>query len=208
MKVQNIGRVLRFAAVILPLSWLAQPASGQSQRTATAKAFGVSVNTPLVNQQTPSATAPAEGGMVATDAADLNVATLVSVRDAYAVASGWSDDGYSDAVSTSSLGVVNILNGLITANGVIAMATTTAEGSDGYGSSLANLVVGGVAISDPVANTRVNLPGVGYVVLNEQITTASGITVNMIHVFLQRTTLLGTVPAGDIIVGSASSSVN
>mgnify|MGYP003579174504 CR=1 FL=1 len=208
MKSQNFGRVLRFAAILLPLGAAARPALGQSQRAATAHAFGVSVSTALVNQKSPSATAPAEGGMVQTDADDVTITALVSARDAYALASGWSDDGYSDAVSSASLGQVNVLNGLITANAVLAMATTTGEGSDGFGSSFANLVVKGVSLSDPGVNTRVDLPGVGYVVLNEQITTGSGITVNMIHVYLQQTGLLGTRPAGEIIVGSASSSVN
>ena len=203
MKIQDFGRVLPFAAMLLPVT-----AFAQSPRTATAQAFGVSVSTALVNQKSPSATAPAEGGMVQTDAADVTITTLVSARDAYALASGWSDDGYSDAVSSASLGQVNVLNGLITANAVLALATTTGEGSDGYGSSFANLVVKGVALSNPEINTRVDLPGVGYVVLNEQITTGSGITVNMIHVFLQTTGLLGTKPAGEIIVGSASSTVN
>ena len=199
MKNQNFGRVLRFAAILLPCTALARPALGQSQRTATAQAFGVSVRTALVNQQSPSATAPAEGGMVQTDAADVTITALVSARDAYALASGWSDDGYSDAVSSASLGQVNVLNGLITANAVLAMATTTGEGSDGYGSSFANLVVNGVSLAAPAANTRVDLPGVGYVVLNERIATGSGLTVNMIHVFLQ---------TGEIIVASASSGVN
>lgn len=208
MKIENFGRVFRFAAMLLPLAALARPALGQSQRTATAQSFGVSVSTPLVNQTSPSATAPAEGGMVQTDAADVTVTGLVSVRNAYALASGWSDDGYSDAVSSSSLGQVSVLNGLITANAVLALATTTGEGSDGYGSSFANLVVRGVVLSDPGVNTRVDLPGVGYVVLNEQITTESGITVNMIHVFLQQTGLFGTRPAGEIIVGSASSRID
>src|SRR5436309_2712874 len=69
-------------------------------------------------------------------------------------------------------------------------------------------------------NTRVNLPGVGYVVLNEQQPTgdgvrASGLTVNLIHVVLQSLTgggctLLGCLPGvltttGEIILGSASS---
>ena len=208
MNIQNFGRVLRFAAILLPLTAFASPAFGQSQRTATARAFGVSVSTPLVNQKSPSATAPAEGGMVQTDAADVTVPTLASVRNAYALASGFSDDGYSDAVSSASLEQVNVLNGLITATAVLALATTTGEGSDSYGSSFADLVVGGVSVAEPAPNTRVNLPGVGYVVLNEQITTGSGITVNMIHVFLQQTGLLGLKPAGEIIVGSASSSVN
>jgi len=68
------------------------------------------------------------------------------------------------------------------------------------------------------------LPGVGYVVLNEQIptgdgVTSSGLTVNMIHVYLQSITggivdpLTGqgiggiTTTTGEIIVGSATSSV-
>jgi hypothetical protein len=208
MKIQNFRRVLRFAAILLPFTAFTRPALGQAQRTATAQAFGVSVSTALVNQKSPSATAPAEGGMVQTDAADVTITALVSARDAFALASGFSDDGYSDAVSSASLGQVNVLNGLITANAVLAMATTTGESSDGYGSSFANLVVNGVSVAAPVANTRVDLPGVGYVVLNEQIATGSGLTVNMIHVFLQETGLLGTKPAGEIIVGSASSSVN
>ena len=195
-------------ALFLSLLWVPSVALGQMQRTATAQAFGVSVSTATVNQKTPSAVAPADGGMAQTDAGEVSIASVVTAQNAYAVASGWSDDGYSDAVSTASLGSVNILNGLITANGVVAIATSTAGGNDAYGSSLANLVVNGVAISVSEPNTRVDLPGVGYVVLNEQIATASGITVNMIHVVLQRTGLLGTQTLGNIIVGSASSSVN
>ncbi len=64
-----------------------------------------------------------------------------------------------------------------------------------------------------------DLPGVGYVVLNEQSVTGdgvstSGITVNMIHVVLQQPILgilgqvIGYQTVGNIIVGSASSSVN
>jgi hypothetical protein len=57
----------------------------------------------------------------------------------------------------------------------------------------------------PAPNTRVDLPGVGYAVLNEQIASgASGITVNMIHVVL-RNALTG-LTTGEIIVASASSS--
>jgi len=195
-------------ALLLSLIWVPSVALGQMQRTATAQAFGVSVTTATVNQTTPSAVAPAEGGMAQNDAGDVTIASLVTAQDAYAIASGWADDGYSDAIGNASLGSVNILNGLITATGVVAIATSTAGGNDAYGSSLANLVVNGVSMSAPEPNTRVDLPGVGYVVLNEQIATVSGITVNMIHVVLQSTGLLGTQTLGNIIVGSASSSVN
>ena len=71
----------------------------------------------------------------------------------------------------------------------------------------------GVQVSDPAPNTRMDLPGVGYVVLNEQIptgdgVTSSGITVNMIHVVLQQVGLGGVQTTGNIVVGSASSGVN
>src|SRR2546427_7560020 len=60
------------------------------------------------------------------------------------------------------------------------MASSTIDNSNAEGSSLANLVVNGVEVSDPEPNTRLDLPDVGYVVLNEQIATAGGMTVNMI----------------------------
>ena len=116
-------------------------------------------------------------------------------------------------MSSATLGAVNILNGLITADGVVAMASSTVGSADAEGSSLSNLVVNGVSLSDPAPNTRVDLPGTGYVVLNEQIPTSGGITVNMIHVVLQQPVLdlLGGVTGyqtvGNIIVGSASSSM-
>ena len=60
-------------------------------------------------------------------------------------------------------------------------------------------------------NTQVSLPGVGYVVLNEQIPTgdgvhATGLTVNMIHVYLTDP-ILGT-PAGEIVIGAAKSAAS
>src|SRR5437763_10426769 len=66
--------------------------------------------------------------------------------------------------------------------------------SDAAGSTFTNLTVAGQSFSGDQAvapNTNVSLPGVGYVVLNEQIptgdgVTSSGMTVNMVHVYLQR----------------------
>jgi hypothetical protein len=70
--------------------------------------------------------------------------------------------------------------------------------------------------TDVAPNTRVNLPGVGYAILNEQVpagdgVTSAGLKVNMIHVYLQSLTggILGGVltTTGEIIVASATSSV-
>ena len=213
MNNESIRAAIRFAGLVLPLMWTSGSVAAQMQATARASSYGVSVSTATVNQKSPAAVLPA-GEMMATDqASDVTVDGLVSVQDAFAIVNGDLTDG-SGAVSSATLGAVNVLNGLITADGVVAMASSTVGTSDAEGSSLANLVVNGVSVDDAAPNTRLDLPGVGYVVLNEQVPTSGGITVNMIHVVLQQPVLgvLGGVTGyqttGDIIVGSASSSVN
>jgi len=211
MKIDDIRRAVRFVGLVLPLTW--SPGSLAAQGAA-ANAFGVAVRTATINQTTPSAVLPTDGTLAQNQASNVTVGTLVTAQDAFATATGAADGEQSDAVSSATLGTVSILNGLITADGVVAMASSTIDNSNAEGSSLANLVVNGTQVSDPEPNTRLDLPGVGYVVLNEQIATAGGMTVNMIHVVLQQPVLglLGVVTGyrttGNIIVGSASSSVN
>ena len=211
MKIDRIRWAIRFAGLVLPMTW--SPGSLAAQGAA-ASAFGVAVRTATINQTAPSAVLPTDGTLAQSQANDVTVGTLVAAQDAFATATGATDDALSDAVSSTTLGTVSILDGLITADGVVAMASSTIDNSNAEGSSLANLVVNGVQVSDPAPNTRVDLPGVGYVVLNEQIATAGGTTVNMIHVVLQQPVLglLGVITGysttGNIIVGSASSSVN
>jgi len=195
MKFQHAGLALLLA---LPVSL-----SGQMQRSATAAAFRVSVRTGTVNQTAASAVLPGDGSVAQARAGDVTIGTYVSAQDVFSIATGDGSDP-ADAGSSSTLESVSVLNGLITANGVVAIASSTGGTSDAEGSSLANLTVNGVSLDTPAPNTRVNLPGVGYVVLNEQTTTPGGITVNMIHVVLQT---FG-VTTGEIIVGSASSQVN
>lgn len=196
---------IHLAALVLLLA----PGSmaGQMQG-ATAESYGVFVWTATVNVKSPSVVAPADGSLVQEEGSDINVATLVVAQDAFAMASGDGTDP-ADAFSSATLGQVSILNGLITADGVVAMTSSTGGDCNAKGSSLESLVVAGVQMSDPAPNTRVELAGVGYVVLNEQVVTGTGITVNMIHVVLQQPVLLGGyVTTGEIVVGSASSSVN
>jgi len=212
MKIDSIRRAVRFVGLVLPLTWTGS-ALGQMQAGANAQSYGVAVSTATVNQKTPSAVLPVGGTMAVDRASDVTVAGLVTAQDVFAIVTGDATDG-SDAVSSATLGTVNILNGLITADGVVAMASSTIENSNAEGSSLANLVVDGTQVDDPAPNTRLDLPGVGYVVLNEQIPTSGGITVNMIHVVMQQPVVgvLGGVTGyrttGEVIVGSASSSVN
>jgi len=194
----------RLAVLVL----LFAPGSLLAQMSTTAQSYGVSVRTLTVNQKTPSVVAPTDGSTAENQAGNVSVPGLVSAQDVFATASGDGSDP-ADAFSSATLGTVSILNGLISADGIVAMASSTAGDVNTEGSSIGNLIVNGVQVSDPAPNTRVGLPGVGYVVLNEQVPTSGGITVNMIHVVLQQPLLFGGFRTiGDIVVGSATSGVN
>jgi hypothetical protein len=215
MRIETFRGAIRLLGLVLPLTMLASSAQGQ--------AFGVAVNTNTVNQKLAYVVLPAGEATASNQDQSVSVPGFVTAQDLFAIVTGDADptDGPT-AVSSATLGVVNLLNGLITADGVVAMASSSigdaGVNSNAAGSSLANLVVGGTEVSDPAPNTRMNLPGVGYVLLNEQRpsgdgVTTSGMTVNMIHVVLQQPVLglLGQITGyrtvGDIIVGSATSSV-
>ena len=133
---------------------------------------------------------PEEGASRSKTVASVNALPLVStgVINTSAVS---SDDA---ATGTSDIHQANLLAGLITADEVMAVSTTTDNGgtlsSSGAGSNFVNLVVAGTVINGtPSPNTTINLAGIGYVVLNEQIASSknekASLTVNMIHVYVQ-----------------------
>jgi len=212
-------------------------AAAGSAQTVGGQAYSTYVNTPLGSSaQSPLAVLPAASG---TDGAEadaaggaLSVAGALSSDFLNSITSGEIGAAEAGAQSTSSAASVNILNGLITADEVVANVVSSASQGGAFsnadGSTFTNLAIAGVgslAGAQPVApNTNISLPGVGYVVLNEQIpsgdgVSSSGLTVNMIHVYLQ--SLVGGVlnpltgqiiggtlqTTGEIIVGSATSSV-
>ncbi|HTK56808.1 MAG TPA: choice-of-anchor P family protein [Gemmatimonadales bacterium] len=210
MKTPILSRIL---AVVGALTLVAlAPVSAQ---TTAARGVAAVVHTAGVQQQLASTTLPTYGGV---NSASLDAAGLPGVLSASAlntITTGMLDTRTTTAQTSSELGAVQLLDGLITADQVLAVASSYVNergaASDATGSMLLGLVVAGQSFgTTPAPNTRITLPGTGYVILNEQTVTgngatASGITVNMIHVVL--TTLLGT-KTGEIILGSATSSVS
>lgn len=212
---------------VLGLAFPTAPRSagaGAQASTVRAESFGVAVSSPSVNQTAPRAALAAGAPMASDQAPTVTVPGFAAAENLFAVATGADHLASTgtpaiSAESHATLETVNLLNGLITADGVVAVASSaigaTTVNSDAEGSQLANVVVNGVAAAaEPAPNTRMDIPGVGYVVLNEQIpsgdgVTSTGITVNMIHVYLQSVGLLGTVATtGEIIAGSATSFVS
>ena len=144
--------------------------------------------------------------------------TVGSVTDPPLVMTGVVNTAASDngKSSTASADVhqVNLLAGLIVADEAKAVSTTSEFGSaiqsSAAGSNFVNLVVAGSSISGtPAPNTNIPLPGIGHVVLNEQITSTTSssahLTVNMIHVYVTLPNFLNIRTGTQTIVSSAAS---
>lgn len=200
-----------------------------AQSSVSGQGTAAVVNTPATGaQEFATAMLPSGGGMADSDLVNAGVVNTLGADGLAAITTGMIDTGVVSAQTSAEAANVNILNGLITAEQVVALASSYANAqtaaSNAAGSSLLGLVVNGVNLGDvtPAPNTRITLPGTGYVVLNEQVpagdgVTSSGLTVNMIHVYLQ--SVIGGVvdlltgqlvggtltTTGEIIVGSAAS---
>lgn len=181
------------------------------------RAYGASVN--VLSEtlaETPEATLDAEKGVTTAELASVSVPTVLTTGALEVGTAGVVAENAATAESQATVQSVNILGGVITADLVVAMASSASNGetaeSNGDGSTFVNLRVNGVAMDETVdPNTRISIPGVGEVTLNEQASsgdgvTASGMEVKMIHVQL-RDALTGA-SEGDIVVGSASSTVS
>jgi len=204
-------KLLATLAAISAVTLFAQQAAAQR---VSGKAFGSYVNASGVTAQSPVAALPETGGYAIGETEAFGVLDQIDAQWLTAVTTGDVSRTVSSSQSTSELENVSALGGAITADVVTAIASSyvnaSGAASNAAGSGFSNLAVNGVPVTTEVApNTRVDLPGTGYAILNEQIptgdgVTTSGITVNMIHVV--RTNLLGEM-TGEVIVGSATSSV-
>lgn len=205
----------RFAAVLALSGAWAIPRGPAWAQSVLGHAIAARVNTPAAGSQLfASAALPSAGGMEQTDLDNAGVANTLGAEDLTSIATGQVDDGLVSVTATAEAADVNVLDGLISAKAVLALVTSYANGtvaaSEANGSTLLNLVVAGVSYADgaPAVNTRLELPGVGYVVLNERIRSGDGVhssslTVNMIHVYLLDPVTGGA--AGEIVVGAATS---
>jgi len=182
------------------------------------EAFGVSVNVAGVRVgPTPHVVLPPDGGMVRDQLLNISVPNAAASTTLGVVTTGSIGPTTASAQSSATVEQVNLLNGVVAAQLVVAMSSSTADGSTATstseGSTLIGLSINGSPPTDvtPPPNTRISIPGGVTVILNEQIASGDGVhtsalTVNMIHVVLNDP-LTGTI-TGDIIVASAHSDVN
>jgi len=191
-------------------------ATNAYSNSVSGEAFGISVNAAGVTVgPTPHVVLPPDGGMASDQLLRITVPNAAASTTLGVVTTGSIRPSTASAQSSASVEGVNLLNGLVTARIVVAMSSSTADGSTATstpeGSTLIGLSINGSLPTDvtPPPNTRISIPG-GTVILNEQIASGDGVhtsalTVNMIHVVLNDPT--GAI-TGDIIVASAHSDVN
>jgi hypothetical protein len=180
-------------SALVALTFVASAAAGaQGWKTPTGSAKAAWVSNGGVTTTIAGSTLPSGGGIEKADEAGAGVSGLLSTSSATSVTSGASSAELLGAQGVATAADVNILGGRITASRVYAVAIVSDAGSkttvDSDGSSVSDLVIDGVAYGETVApNTRVDLPGAGYVILNEQSKgkgRSTSLTVNMIHVYL------------------------
>jgi len=120
------------------------------------------------------------GNEQAVDQASATLGPVGSVGAGHVTVKGTIPASGPTAITSATLAQVNLLNGLITADGITSRSTSTAgpagAHSEGTGSRFTNLVINGNPIATEVPpNTTIALPGVGQVVLNEQFGFHDGI---------------------------------
>ena len=209
------------AVLALMIALVAVPSFGSSLDTQSyvGTAYGTYAtvgNTVLVGQTAPVTL----GGTCGTSQQPANVpGTAAGVNAPPLVSGGAVNTGVSSSPNTSQAVAdtvsISLLNGLITAQEIKAVSTTTMQ-SDGTfqvsaaGSTFTHLSVLGIPYDGTVpANTRIDLPLLGYVVLNEQTTNLShalaNLTVNMVHIHITTVNILGLQVGTDIVVSNATS---
>src|SRR5947208_256112 len=211
-------RMLQYVVSVAAMWLLAGAATTNSHaNSVSGEAFGVSVNAVGVRVgPTPHVVLPPDGGMVSDQLLGIAVPNAAASSTLEVVTTGSIGPHCASAQSSATVEVANLLNGVVRAQAVVAMSTSTADGStatsSSEGSTILGLSINGRELGDvtPPPNTQIAIP-FGTVTLNEQIRSGDGVhtsalTVNMIHVMLNDP-VTGAITA-DIVVSSAHSDVN
>ena len=143
--------------------------------------------------------------------------TILSLETGRTTTKGTVSEAQTLALTTSDIVNLNLLDGAITADRVTSLARATVDSSGGAatadGSRFEGLALGGTPLqASPPPNTRVELPGIGYVILNEQKLesgpTSAKARVIMLHVFIDTENSLGLPVGTEIMVASARSAAD
>jgi hypothetical protein len=210
--------LLAVAAVVLSL---APPAATAKASPATfvyqGNAYGSSVKVGAVLKSGPSA--PVSLGCTAAaglDRVNTTAGVTVPVVLSSATVESTAETAASPVQTRTSDAVqqVSLLGGVVKATLVRSVSATSHDAAGFHfsadGTTLLNVVINGSSLNAaPAPNTKVTLPGLGFVVLNEQTkhvsATAATFTVNALHVVITVPNPLGVVVGTNVVVAHALS---
>ncbi len=142
-----------------------------------------------------------------------DISGLLSLDDGHSTAFASRDGDAYVAKTTASSGSLNLLGGLIKVDGLQAVAKSTLKNGavkgTAEGSGFSGLTIAGVSIpANLPPNSKLPLPGIGDVTVNEQVIGNDGsVTVNGLHIAITTFNLLGLPVGSEVYVAHATSSV-
>lgn len=208
--------ILLLTTALAPINSFAQDTYTTTYLPSAYGTYAFVGNTVLIGQTAPASLA----GMCGTSEEPLSSSATAAGITLLPLISGGAvnttvSSASQQAQAQSSTTTINLLGGLISAQQITAISTTTIDNDGNFqvsaaGSNFNHLVVLGRVYNGNVApNTRINLPLLGYVVLNEQIPNVGSsnaiMTVNMVHVYITVGNLLGLPLGTQVIVSNATS---
>jgi hypothetical protein len=177
------------------------------------EAYGLAVGNPAVGA--PGAAyvqLPSQGGSVADNSpgAGYGVGNAVGSTTRIATQSD-GDVGTGSVTSTTTLADGELLGGVVRAHN-IRIAATTVGGRPTGTVSFGSLIVAGISYDNPLPNTRIAVPGIGIVILNEQLIGGDGrdtsaIIVRAVRIQTTEPSLFDLPLGTDIILGHAAAGV-
>ena len=209
-----IVRLLMVVAIFVAANvlTLAAPNSIAAVRVG-GEAYGLAVGNPAVGA--PGAAyvqLPPEGGSVSDTSPGAGYGLGNAVGSTTQISTSSDGDlGAGSVTSTTTLADGELLGGVVRAHDIRIVATT-AGGRPSGSVTFGSLIVAGIAYVNPQPNTRIEVPGVGIVIVNEQLVGGDGRDVAAIIVRAVRlqTTVpsLFDLPLGtDVIMAHAAAGV-
>ncbi|MCC6179113.1 MAG: hypothetical protein IT305_27700 [Chloroflexi bacterium] len=177
------------------------------------EAYGLAVGNPPVTAQGGAyVQLPPEGGNVSLTSPGAGYGLGNGVGSTTVIAATTS--GSPEANTVTSTAVVDdgeLFGGLIRATDVRVVASITG-GRPTASITYGTLIVAGAAYPNPQINQRVELPGVGYVILNEQrvggdTRETAGVVANAVHVYVTVPSALDVTSGAEVILAHAAAGI-
>jgi hypothetical protein len=215
-QVQLISTLVLGSAICCS-SLFAQAETGYSGRAYGTKVVvaagttGISAGTTAVSVLCTEETGVSNSNSVTT----ISLPPLASTGVVDTSVSSEANGGADSSTAISTVNDLSLLGGLATADLVRSESSSVSSSGDfstnSTGTTFTNAKVLGIPVSVDVApNTIIKLPGLGYVILNEQFSkvtsTSASLTVNAIHIKVTEANKLGLPVGTQLIVAHANSS--